>query len=286
VTDNSIGRGRIAAVVARALREPLVHFLALGLVLVLGVSLYRASTRPAVQIDAREIGQLAAYWEAQMQRPPNAAELKGIIDDRINEEVLAREAMRLGLDKDDMIIRRRLAQKMAFASDGDGSAPPTDAQLRAYFDANRTAYVSPPQVTFQHVFFNADRSKDEALQRASLALKLGGVPKGDPFLLPLSYAEVSTVDLGRDYGVGFEKALETAPVGQWIGPVASGYGYHLIRIDGRIAGKAGDFAAVRSEVLAAYQEEHRKASQATFLAKLRERYKVRITGVPQTVLSD
>src|SRR5437763_15543347 len=101
----------------RVAREPLVRFLAIGLVLFAAMSAAKALQRPVVRIDAAELNQLAAYWEAQSQRPPTKAELAGIIQDRIDEELLAREALRLGLDKNDMIIRRRLAQKVSFATD-------------------------------------------------------------------------------------------------------------------------------------------------------------------------
>ena len=122
----------------RLLREPLLHFVLIGAALFAGISLAREMHRPQVRIEARELEQLAAYWAQQTQRPPTKAELAAIIRERIDEELLAREAVRLGLDTDDMIVRRRLAQKMSFASEDTGAiAEPDEATLRAFMPARR-----------------------------------------------------------------------------------------------------------------------------------------------------
>ena len=266
------------------LREPLVHFLVIGAILFAGISWASSSQRPTVRIDAREIDQLGSYWAMQAGRPPNRAELQGIIRERIDEELLAREALRLGLDKDDLIIRRRLAQKMAFAGEDTSAAkPPTEVALRAYFEANKGRYVTPGRVTLRQIFFSGDRKPDEA-QRAALA-GLGALrvnpasAVGDPFLLPLTYEDVSPADLEREYGAAFAKAATTAPVGPWQGPVASAYGLHLIRIEARRPAEPAAFEAVRDQVLDAVQSRDRAAANATFLADLRKRYRVVITGV-------
>src|SRR5471032_978916 len=150
-----------------------------------------------------------------MQRPPNKVELAGIIRDRIDEELLAREALRLGLDKDDMIIRRRLAQKMSFATDDvTEMKEPSDADLRAYYARTADHYAAPARVAFQQVFFSGDRPHGGAAKAAAQALERaeeGGRadPTGDPFLFPLAYDDVSLQDLLRDYGTAFVKELET-----------------------------------------------------------------------------
>jgi hypothetical protein len=290
VTESLSNQSPVRAFIVRAGREPLVHFLLIGAVLFVGILAARSLQKPVVRIDAQELGQLAGYWSTQMQRDPTNEELQGIIHERVDEEVLAREALRLGLDKDDMIVRRRLAQKMTFASEDTANLPePDEAALRAFFEKTKADYQAPPRVTFRHQFFNSDRGKDQALERAKAALgKVGagqGDPLGEPFLLPLSYSDASLIDLNKDYGQDFAGVLLTAPLNQWSGPIASAYGYHLIKVDSRISAKTPTLDEVRSDVLAAYQEQARKARNAAFLDGLRKKYRVEISGIPQTVLT-
>jgi len=289
VTESLSNQSPVRAFIVRAGREPLVHFLLIGAVLFVGILAARSLQKPVVRIDAQELGQLAGYWSTQMQRDPTNEELQGIIHERVDEEVLAREALRLGLDKDDMIVRRRLAQKMTFASEDTANLPePDEAALRAFFEKTKADYQAPPRVTFRHQFFNSDRGKDQALERAKAALgKVGagqGDPLGEPFLLPLSYSDASLIDLNKDYGQDFAGVLLTAQLNQWSGPIASAYGYHLIKVDSRISAKTPTLDEVRSDVLAAYQERARKARNAAFLDGLRTKYRVEISGIPQTVL--
>lgn len=265
-------------------REPLVRFLLIGAALFLAMSAIRTLQRPVVRIDAAELDQLAAYWEAQYQRPPTRPELAGIIQDRIDEEVLAREALRLGLDKDDMIIRRRLAQKMGFASEDATAKEPAETQLRAYYARTADRYAAPARVTFQQVFFSGDRPNGGAQKAAAQALERaeeGGRedPTGDPFVFPLSYDDASLPDLVRDYGPAFVKLLGTAKVGAWEGPVVTPYGWHLVKVTARRQGEATRFDAVRDQVRDAYMAERREEGRASFLRSLRSKYRVVVAGV-------
>ncbi|WP_293459388.1 peptidylprolyl isomerase [Phenylobacterium sp.] len=270
----------------RALAEPLVQFLLIGAVLFVGLSAVRAAQKPVVRIEAQDLNQLATYWEAQMQRPPNKVELAGIIRDRIDEELLAREALRLGLDKDDMIIRRRLAQKMSFATEDLAAAEePTEAQLRAYFTQHADRYAAAAHVSFRQVFFSGDRPHGQAEQAARQALGMSGEtkrdPSGDPFFFPLAYDGIATRDLERDYGQAFVQALERAPVGEWSGPVMSPYGWHLIEVTSRTPAPPTSFESVRDHVREAWIDERRTQANAEFMQSLRKRYKVIVAGVPE-----
>jgi hypothetical protein len=267
--------------------EPLVHFLVIGALLFAGLSVVKSLERPVVRLDAHDLDQLAAYWELQMQRPPNKAELAGIINDRIDEELLAREALRLGLDKGDMIIRRRLAQKMAFAADdAAAAAEPTDAELRAFYAQTASRYAAPMRVSFQQVFFSGDRPNGGAAKAAAQALERAEEdqrePRGDPFLFPLAYEDVPSADLLRDYGPAFVKTLQTAPVGGWAGPVLSPYGWHLVRVSARRQAAAMDFDIVRAQVRDAWLADRRARANAAFLKSLRQRYRVVVAGAPES----
>lgn len=271
----------------RVAREPLTHFLLIGALLFGGLTVLKSLRRPEVRLEAQDLNQLASYWAVQMQRPPNKAELQGIVGDRIDEELLAREALRLGLDKDDMIIRRRLAQKMAFATDDVAQVgEPTDAALRAYYARTADRYAAPARVAFQQVFFSGDRPHGGAAKAAAQALERaeeGGRadPTGDPFLFPLAYDDVSIHDLLRDYGTAFVKELETAPIGTWQGPVLSPYGWHIVKVTARRKPAEVSFDSVRDQVRDAYLADRRAEANAAFLRDLRKRYRVVVAGVPE-----
>ncbi|THD80557.1 MAG: peptidyl-prolyl cis-trans isomerase [Phenylobacterium sp.] len=279
---------RVAASVPAALwarriaREPLTHFLIIGALLFAGLQAVRALERPTVRIDEQEFNQLVTYWELQSGRPPNRAELAAILRDRVDEELLAREAQRLGLDKDDMIIRRRLAQKMSFASEDVGAiAEPDEATLRAAYQRSQAQYATPAHIGLRQVFFTGDRGADAARAAASAALaraKTGETPASDPFLLPLTYADASLDDLIRDYGPAYAKAVQTAPLGAWVGPVPSAYGFHLVQVQSREGAAVAPFETVRGDVREAWMAERRAANNAAFLDQLRKRYRVVVAG--------
>ncbi|MFC3070591.1 peptidyl-prolyl cis-trans isomerase [Phenylobacterium soli] len=270
--------------VRRAAREPLVHFLLIGAVLFLLLTAVRAGGRPTVRISEQELNQLVGYWQMQSGRPPTKTELAAILQDRVDEELLAREAQRLGLDREDMIVRRRLAQKMAFASEDVGAIPePAEAQLRDYYAQHRNQYATPAHIAMRQVVFSADRGPQAqaAAAEALAELRRGGSPAGDPFLLPLSYADVSPADLTRDYGAEFARTIQAAPLGTWIGPITSPYGVHLVRVEGRQGADVAAFDAVRSDVRDAWIAERRAANNAAFLKSLRKRYRVVVAGEAQ-----
>lgn len=270
---------------SRVMREPLVHFLVLGGLLFSVIAFANHLKRPVVRIDAQEIEQLAAYWELQSQRPPTRDELAALIHERVDEELLAREAVRLGLDKDDMIVRRRLAQKMAFASEDVAALEePDEKTLKAYYDANRERYATPGRVAMRHIYFSRDRTGEtpQAAAAAALArLQAGGDVASDPSLLPLTYADIAEADINRDYGPEFAAAVHKAPVGAWVGPAPSAYGLHLIRVERRLATEVPPLDAVRDDVRAAWLAERRQDENREFRASLRKRYKVEIAGLPQ-----
>lgn len=269
----------------RFVREPLVHFLVIGALLFGGLQAVRAVQRPSVRISESELDQLVAYWAMQSGRPPTKAEMQAIVRDRVDEELLAAEARRTGLDKDDLIVRRRLAQKMAFASEDVGAvAEPSEAQLRAFYAKTQDRYATPAHIALKQVYFSAERgpgaraAAGQALARARTDNDVGGEPAGDPFVLPLSYADVSLDDLVRDYGADYAKAVQAAPIGQWTGPVASPYGLHLVRVEHRSGAAVAAFESVRADVRDGWLAEQRAASNAAFLAALRKRYRVVVAG--------
>ncbi|MDB5454234.1 MAG: hypothetical protein JWO33_2812 [Caulobacteraceae bacterium] len=265
----------------RVLAEPLLHFAILGALIFIGATTVKAHARPTLHIGRQEIAQLAAYWEAQMQRPPTKAELDGLVRERIDEEILAAEARRLGMDRDDLIIRRRLAQKMAFAADDVSDArEPAEADLKAWYAAHPADYRSPARAGLRQVFFSDDRGPGAkaAAQSALAALRAGEPAAGDPSVLPLAYADVSLDELAKDYGPDFARTAATSPVGVWQGPVHSGFGWHLVRIERRTGALVAPFAEVRDEVRDAELAQGREQANAAYHATLRRRYRVEVAG--------
>jgi peptidyl-prolyl cis-trans isomerase C len=263
-----------------AVREPLLHFVLIGALLFAVTALRQKHSEHAeIRITAGEVAQLAAFWEAQAQRKPTADELRGLIEERIDEEVLAREAVRLGLDRDDVIVRRRLAQKMAFVSDDLAIvAEPAEDALREYFDAHREAYTTPDLYALRHVYFNPDRhtTLDADAQRALQRLTRGANADdvGDPFMLPRELADVSRDDIARDFGSSFADAVTGSTPGSWSGPVRSPFGVHLVKLESHTPGSTARFEDVRAQVREAYLAEKQRDANAALRAKLRHQYKI------------
>jgi peptidyl-prolyl cis-trans isomerase C len=264
-----------------AFREPLLHFVLIGAAL-FAFTAWRQQQQEhsEIRITSGEIAQLAAFWETQSQRKPTAAELRGLIEERIDEEVLAREAVRLGLDRDDVILRRRLAQKMAFVSDDLAVAgEPAEADLRAFFDSHQATYTTPDLYALRHVFFNPDRhgmALDADAQRALRRLTRDGNPNdlGDPFMLPRELADVSRDDIARDFGSMFADAVISAKPGTWAGPVRSPFGVHLVKLESQTPSSVARFEDVRDRVREAFLAQKQQEANAALRAKLRKQYRI------------
>ena len=263
-----------------AVREPLLHFILIGALLFAVTALRQKHSEHAeIRITAGEVTQLAAFWETQAQRKPTAEELRGLIEERIDEEVLAREAVRLGLDRDDVIVRRRLAQKMAFVSDDLAVvAEPAEDALREYFNAHRETYTTPDLYALRHVYFNPDRhttldaDAERALQRLARGANADNV--GDPFMLPRELADVSRDDIARDFGSSFADAVTGSTPGSWSGPVRSPFGVHLVKLESHTPSSTANFEDLRDQVREAYLAEKQRDANAALRTKLRQQYKI------------
>jgi hypothetical protein len=277
-------------VIARAaravLREPLVLFLAAGAGLFLA---WTAKGDPAratseqIRVGAATIEALAENWTRVRLRPPTAEELRGLVDDHVREEVYYREGLALGLDRDDTIIRRRLRQKLEFLSaDLGGQALPSEEQLRGYLAEHPDPFRREMRLTWTHVFLSPRRAGatgPDAVQRLLAALNGPGGDRaaqeaGDPFLLPFDFEAVATADIARLFGDDFAGALAALEPGRWHGPIASGYGAHLVLVRQRIPGSVPPFEEVRDAVRREWQSKARRDANEAFYQKLRDRYRV------------
>ncbi len=279
-------------------RDPLFVFLLIGIAVFaldrMAGGVFDAESRTIVVTRAQVI-RLADLWSAQIGRLPTVAELDSLIDDHVREEILVREAARMGLDQDDTIVRRRLAQKMSFViEDTVGTAAVSDAELQQYFEDNTERYGEPGRFTLRHVYVSPDRrgSDEEAARAASGILEQlhaegnEAAPEntlwrrlGDPFMLRREYGRRTAEDLAELFGGAFVDALDTLPLGEWAGPVESAYGYHLVRLSVRTEAQPAVFEDVRRRVLEDAQRDARDAANQAAHERLRERYRVEIDEI-------
>ena len=273
----------------RLLREPLVHFLAAGAILLglsalFGQSFGVGADGNRIEVTADRIQQLRETWTRQRGAPPTQRELDSLIEAFIREEVLYREAIASGLDQDDTIVRRRLAQKVEFLAQSVASTiEPSDAELQAFFDANQERYVVPDQIGFSHVYFsssNRGEAAEDAARGALARLSSGETAAadasrmGDRFMLQYEYPP-QTLDQVRDlFGPQFARRLFELPVQEWSGPVPSSYGMHVVRIRQRAPSRLPDLGEVRSQVARDLNEERLRSAADTYYEGLRRRFEI------------
>ena len=269
------------------LKEPLVHFLVLGLII---FAVYHALNRSNEQepdkivVTQARIEQLAGLFAKTWQRPPTAAELKGLIDDYVKEEILYREALTLGLDNDDTVIRRRLRQKMEFLSDTViGALNPTNEELETYLKSNMSKFELDPQIAFEQVFLNPERRGDQIEEDAASILEAlnsnaaaDAAKLGDATLLPLELDLTSATRISQTFGPQFAKAIDQLTPGAWGGPIKSTLGTHLVRVNKRKPGRVPALSEVRAAVKREWATEQRKKLEDKRFAELLKRYDVSI----------
>lgn len=269
------------------LREPLIQFLLVGLALFAGWRLVAPAQagRDApnrIVLTEDDLKQMTVAWMAQGMPPPTPQQLQTLVDKRVREEVLYREALALGLDKDDVIVRRQLARKMEFvAEDVSKLDEPTPQELRAWFDKNASRFALPARATFRHVYFSPDRRGANTRADAEAALaRFAGQPidvsakAGDPFMFQSFYGDRSMDVVAKEFGPAFARALAATPTGAWAGPVQSGYGWHLVFIDAMTPQRVPDFEEIEPEVRNAWTEDHREKTRDKLYEAMRARYEV------------
>jgi len=273
----------------RLLREPLLHFFVFGGLIFL---LYTAVSGPApepvdwVVITPERIEQLAAGYQAVWQRPPIGDELRALIDDFVREEIYYREALALGLDRNDTVIRRRLRQKMEFLTDtGADLFEPAAGELEAYLAANEQTFRRKQSLAFEQIFLGENPTA-ERIEASLGALQTD--PEADPSqwgertLLP-AQLDLSPPDaIDGVFGKGFFDRLASMPRGVWVGPVESGYGVHLVRITDSLPARLPTLAEVHDVVLRDWKAARALELRERYYARLQERYEVKMpdTGTP------
>jgi parvulin-like peptidyl-prolyl isomerase len=270
------------------LREPLLHFLLIGAAIYLLYGAF-AETAPEetdkiIVVSAAEVEWMQSSWQKRWNRPPTPEEFDGLIQQYIRETVLYREALTMGLNKHDQVIRRRLAQKLEFlAKDLVALTPPTDEELVAYFDAHKNRYQEPALYTFTQIFFDPDKRGDTTLEDAK-AIKATLIARGDAiedagalgdaFMLQSYYPEKDPLEIQKLFGTGFTESLMDLAPGRWHGPVLSGYGTHLVYVSSIHEPSPPVFAEVREQVVQEWTSERSEELNEQFYTSLRDSYTI------------
>ena len=276
-------------------REPLVHFLVLGVVL-FGVNHYlergRGGPEPSrqIQLSLDDLRQLNLLFQSQWRRPPTPEEFARMIENKVQEEVLYREGLAMGLDKDDTIVKRRMAQKVQFlAEDVAAAAEPTTADLRAWYEKRRDTFSQPARLSFRHVYFSPDRRGPRAHADAVQALaRLGGQPEdakaaaslADPFMFQDYYADRTPEQLAKDFGPAFAQAVSRLSPGAWQGPIESGYGWHLVFVHSVIPGRVPAFEEIEPDVKTAWLADQKRERWQKAYDAMRAKYTVLLPALP------
>ena len=278
----------------RLFKEPLIQFL------IIGAGIYGAYAMFAtpeenfrdtlVHVDSNRINGFISEWEARWNRPPTREEIDGLIQSYIKEDVLYRQAISMGLNEDDPITRRRMAQKLEFlTSDLAMMVQPAEGELEQYFNDNSEAYRAPDRMTFSQVFFDPDSRGNSTLGDAAAALlelQAAGAPTeesmqvGDGFMLQSDFVSVTATEAARQMGTGFVEAVVQLEPGSWHGPVLSGYGVHLVYVYRYEKSPPAVFEDVQAAVLENWQFEQREQFNADFLENLKTRYEIVIDEIP------
>lgn len=267
-------------------REPLVHFLLIGAALFVFYDFTNEQGSEApnrIVVSSSQIEQLAANFKRTWMRSHTEDELNALIENYVREEVFYREALAMGLDQNDAQVRRRMRMKLEFILNDLSTLDVKDEALAVFLKQHPEKFRIEAQLSFQHVFLNPDKRKDLASDAKQLLIRLnnGAVPKsvGDSTLVPAEYNLSSQSAIARSFGEEFAKEVVKLIPGNWVGPVYSAYGGHLLKVSERIEARLPELTDIRALVEREYQVLQRKEQKELAYQKLREGYEVTIDFV-------
>lgn len=278
----------------RLFTEPLIQFLILGGLIYGAYALYGTPEEDfrdtQIIVDANRINAYISEWESRWNRPPTRQEIDGVIQQFIREDILYRQAVAMGLNKDDPITRRRMAQKLEFlTSDLASMQQPAEGELEQYFEDNEANYQQPDQISFYQVFIDPDARGDATLDYAAeilAELQSQGVPDaqtlqaGDRFMLQNYFSVVTEMEIARQMGSGFAQSVMALDTGEWHGPVLSGYGTHLVYVYEHPAAPEPVFEDAKDVVLEDWHLVRREAFNEEFFEALKSNYIIIIDELP------
>jgi len=268
------------------LREPLLHFLVLGAGLFFlfnQINEPKAGTDHRIIITQADLNRLASTWLKGMGRPPTAQEREQQLKHYIHEQVLYREALAMGLDRDDVIVRRRLAKKMQYLFNDLSLIPdPTETELASFLSEHPEKFTEPASITFKQIFLDPKYRDQNINQDAEQLLKqlkatpagVHAIDIGDRSLLPYEFSNARQSEIASMFGTGYAKKVFELPVNSWQGPVTSAYGVHLIYITSRTAARLPPLAEIHRRVVKAWRTLKQHEANEVFYQSLYQRYEI------------
>jgi len=284
----------------RIFKEPLIQFLIIGACIYGAYALFGVAEEDfrdtTILVDSNRINAMISQWKKRWNRLPTREEVDGLIQAYIREDVLYRQALVMGLNEDDPITRRRMAQKLEFlTSDVSRMQQPQEGEIEQYFAERQASYRGFDTISFMQVFIDPGKRGDTThvdaaeilaqLQTAGLP-DAGTIHLGDRLLLQNSFTSVTELDVRRQLGSEFAEAVMKLEAGQWQGPVLSSYGLHLVYVHDFVEAPPAKFEDLRQQVLKDWHEQRREQFNANFLESLKSQYEIVIDELPADRLLD
>ena len=265
----------------RLFKEPLLHFVIIGAALFVLYTIMNPESMTSekrIVVDDGRITNMVAVFERTWHRQPSREELQGLIDNYILEEIYYRQALAMGIDENDPVIRRRLRQKMEFfTSEAGARLAPEDVELEQYLQAHVDKYKTDNRYSFEQLYLSSDRSADQLeklLQQTAQKLTRGEMADTDRTLLPGKFVTVTAFEVNRTFGDDFAKKLDSLPIGEWSTPLQSGLGFHFVKLSERQAGQLPPLAQVRDKLLRDWSYDKSLALKKELDKKLKDEYQV------------
>ena len=251
-------------------------FFAIGLLIFfLDIGFNSEQNSKDIYISDQELTSLLSAWQSQVGRPPSDEEIVNIINNLVQEEILYREALLLGLDQEDRIIKRRLAQKITFLKQETIPTEPSEAELKEFFEANKSNYFVPATYSFTHHYFSKESNAKERADIAFKALSDSGIePTGDPFFLGKNFYQNTAAEIDRNFGPSFMSAFEVIDFNQWSGPHSSAFGEHLVYLKNTSSGFLPAWESVIDTVTQDYLTQAQDDAVNDYLKDIKSEYRV------------
>ena len=229
-----------------------------------------------IYISDQEIISLVNAWKSQVGRNPNDDEIARIINNLVEEEILYREALKLGLDKEDRIIKRRLAQKISFLKQESNPSPPSNEDLINYYNENHDKYFIDSSYTFSHYFFSSENNSKKRSSKAYKDLLKNISINSDPFFLGKNFVDISQRKIKSEFGKDFALNFKDVEFDKWIGPIESPFGHHIIYVTNYTEGYIPDITNVLKQVEVDFLQSQRDVAIENYLNQIRSEYKIYI----------
>jgi parvulin-like peptidyl-prolyl isomerase len=279
-------------------KNPAVHVILLGLIVAAAILLAKGppvtNASKRVVITGADLLQQRAAFMRTWQREPTAEELRGVLEQHIRQEVLYREALAREYDRDDLVVRRAMQQKMEFLAASQAlQEPPTEEEIEAFFALRQERYRLPAVLSFSQIYLSPDKRGVGAEQAAiDLLAQLRAedpdardlASYGDTIMLETSYAGQSEREVSAAFGEIFAEAVVRLPVGEWQGPVSSGYGLHLVKVVEREESRIPEWREVAGRVIGDMEFEARASSKDQLYQEIAQNYEVFLDSEVRAVL--